>query len=40
MPASRWSGRRTPSLRIPQDGYANAVRFLAGEDDSFPWQLN
>jgi NADH-quinone oxidoreductase chain G len=24
------------SLIIPQDGYANAVRFLAGEDEAFP----
>ena len=36
MPASSWSGRRTQSLIIPQDGYANAVRFLAGEDAAFP----
>ena len=26
------------SLIIPQDGYASAVRFLAGEDDSLPWR--
>jgi NADH-quinone oxidoreductase chain G len=24
------------SLIIPQDGYANAIRFLAGEDEAFP----
>src|ERR1700676_535545 len=24
------------SLIIPQDGYANAIRFLAGEDETFP----
>jgi NADH-quinone oxidoreductase chain G len=28
------------SLTIPQDGYANAVRFLAGEDAAFPGQLS
>ena len=26
-------------LTVPQDGYANAVRFLAGEDGAFPGQL-